>query len=275
MRIYVSCDMEGVAGIVDWQQVVPGPEFHLGCRLLQAEVNAAIDGVQASASGATFVVNDSHGGMRNLEPDEIHGEAHYIAGRHKPLYMMEGLDSSFSAAFFVGYHGSIDGAPSTLSHTYNPSAVAQVRLNGRPVGESGINGLVAKHFGVPVALISGDQHTVQQCDALFPGMEGVVVKQSTTRFAADNLHPLEARRLIAEAAGRAVQRLDQMRPPAFEEPAVLDVRFRNADLTQLATAVRGVTATGELEVSIEGDNLSVFRSFVAVLQITRDLAAER
>ena len=97
-------------------------------RLLLAEVNAAIDGA-ADAGADEFLVNDSHSSMRNLYPDELHGRASYLSGRHKPLYMMQGLDSTFDAAFFVSYHGSMGSAESTLSHTYNPNAIAEVRLN--------------------------------------------------------------------------------------------------------------------------------------------------
>jgi hypothetical protein len=137
MKIWISCDMEGVAGIVDWDQCRPGSDgYPLGCALLQDEVNAAIEG--ALAGGATeFVVNDSHSRMANLDPRKIAGRASYLSGRHKPMYMAEGLDDSFDAVFLVGYHGSISGRPSTLSHTYNPEVFAGVRVNGDYVGESG------------------------------------------------------------------------------------------------------------------------------------------
>ena len=109
MKVFISFDMEGVAGIVDWSQCrPPGQPYEEGRALLLGEVNAAIDG--ALAGGATEIVcNDSHGTMNNLNPAELHGRARYVAGRHKPLYMMEGMDASVDAVFFVGYHGSISG----------------------------------------------------------------------------------------------------------------------------------------------------------------------
>jgi D-amino peptidase len=117
-------------------------------------VNAAIDG--ALAGGATEIVcNDSHGTMNNLDPELLHGRTAYVAGRHKPLYMMEGMDPSVDAVFFVGYHGSISGGSSVLSHTYNPSVISKVSLNSAECGESGINALVALACGAPVALITG------------------------------------------------------------------------------------------------------------------------
>ena len=85
-----------------------------------------------------------------------------MSGRHKPLYMMQGLDASADVVFMVGYHGSISGESSVLSHTYNPSVVSHVTLNGVRVGESGINALVALACGVPVGLITGDRQTTRR-----------------------------------------------------------------------------------------------------------------
>ena len=206
MKVFISFDMEGVAGIVDWSQCRgPGQPYEEGRRLLLGEVNAAIDG--AMAGGATEIVcNDSHGTMNNLDPAELHGQAAYVSGRHKPLYMMQGLDATADLVFMVGYHGSISGESSVLSHTYNPAVISHVELNGVRVGESGINALVALACQAPVGLITGDQHTIAEADPFLPDAERVVVKESFTRFGAANLHPEVARELIADGARRAVER---------------------------------------------------------------------
>src|SRR6266550_9613643 len=156
MKVFLSFDMEGVAGIVDWEQCTgTSPAYEIGRRLALGEVNAAIDGaIERGATG--ILVNDSHWTMQNLPPDELHAGAAYLSGRHKPLYMMEGLDASFDAAFFVGYHGSA-GTSSVLSHTYNPNVIGAARLNGHVAGESAINALVALRFEIPIALITGDR----------------------------------------------------------------------------------------------------------------------
>ena len=164
MKVWMSLDMEGVAGIVDWEQCRPGnPAYALGCELLQAEVNAAITG--AIAGGATeIVLNDSHGRMANLDPRQVAGGARYLSGRHKPLYMMQGLDGSFDAVFFVSYHGSISAETAILSHTYNPRAVYEARLDGQVVGEAALNALVAAHYRIPIVLITGDAATAQESE---------------------------------------------------------------------------------------------------------------
>ena len=275
MKIWISLDMEGVAGIVDWEQCRPGnPGYAVGCELLQAEVNAAIEG--ALDGGATeIVLNDSHGRMANLDPRRIAGNARYISGRHKPLYMMQGLDSSFDAIFFVGYHGSISGRPSTLSHTYNPEVFTRATLDGREVGESGINALVAEHYGVPIAVVTGDQVTWAETQPYASGAVPVITKESITRGAADSLHPNESCRLIKDAAARAVRRVtDGTVPvPGIGRPATLELELGTADLADIAAWVGGVERSAERQVRIVGDDLlSIYTRFVAVTYITRQAA---
>ena len=162
MKLFLSTDFEGTSGIVAWEQIIRGNgEFEQGRQLLTDEVNAVIAG--AIEGGATeFVFNDSHHSMRNLHPQDLLGRATLITGKHKPLYMMEGLDDSFDGICFVSYHGSIGAEHAVLSHTYNPGAIWEVRINGEVVGESGINALVAAHYGVPVIFVSGDATTAQE-----------------------------------------------------------------------------------------------------------------
>ena len=273
MKVFLSTDIEGTAGIVDWQQVLgPHPEYELGRRLLLGEVNAAIDG--ALGGGATEIaVNDSHGTMQNMPPAELHGRASYISGKHKPLYMMEGLDGSFDAVFFVAYHGSIGSERAVLSHTYNPYAVYEVKLSGTVVGESAINALVALHHGVPVALVTGDRQTAEEAEGFMPGIETVVVKESITRFAAHSLHPEVACELIRAGAKRALERIGELRPPAIALPAQLDVTFLTADMAEMATWIRGVERTEIRSVRIEDDDpLRLYRTFVTVVALTRTIA---
>ena len=270
MKVFISFDMEGVAGIVDWSQCrAPGQPYEEGRRLLLGEVNAAIDG--AMAGGATEIVcNDSHGTMNNLDPAALHGQASYVSGRHKPLYMMQGLDAAADVVFMVGYHGSISGESSVLSHTYNPSVISHVSLNGVRVGESGINALVALAYGVPVGLITGDRQTAGEARPFLADAELVVVKESFTRFGASNLHPEMARAMITDGARRAVERVAGMKPPSISLPATLEVKVQTADMAEVASWVRGAERTGVRTVSIRGeDPLAMFRSFVAVTYITR------
>jgi D-amino peptidase len=271
MKVFLSSDMEGTAGVVDWAQCVgDGPEAVAGRRLLLDEVNAAIEG--ALAGGATeVVVNDSHSTMRNLPPAALAGRASYISGRHKPLYMMQGLDGSFGAILFVSYHGSV-GAPAGLSHTYNPRAVIEARLGGVVTGEAGINALVAAHYGVPVVLVTGDRSACEETAALIPGVHSAVVKEHVSRVAAHSLHPARACELIRETAEKAVASAAGARPPPLGS-ATLEVSVRTTDIAEAASWVRGVRRIGPRELRFEGEHpLAVYRSFCAAILLTRTVA---
>ena len=271
MKVFLSSDMEGTAGVVDWQQCVgDGPEAAAGRKLLLAEVNAAIEG--ALAGGATeVVVNDSHSTMRNLPADALAGGASYISGSHKPLYMMQGLDGSFDAVMFVSYHGSV-GAPAGLSHTYNPRAVIEARLGGVVTGEAGINALVAAHYGVPVVLVTGDRCACEETAALIPGVHAAVVKEHVSRLAAHSLHPARARALIRETAQRAIEGAAGASPPPVGS-ATLEISVRTTDIAEAAAWVRGVERTGPRELRFDGeDPLAVYRSFCAAILLTRAVA---
>jgi len=272
MKIFISSDMEGTAGVVDWSQCLAGnPEYEYYRGLLQDEVNASIKG--AAAAGANeFLVNDSHSSMQNMRPDKFEGNARYLSGRFKPMYMMQGLDSSYDAIFFVSYHGSMGSDGSVLSHTYNPRAIADVRLNGKVVSEAGLNALVAQSYGVPIALVTGDDITAEETRIWAPDVVAAVVKTSITRFAADSMHPVEACDLILNSAKNAISKLKTMSPPAIALPATIEITFHNSDFTNMAAWLPGTKKTGVKTVELmDEDPLSLFRRFITTVLLTRSI----
>ncbi len=158
--VFISVDMEGMAGIVHLQQVMRGmPEYERSCRLMTAETNAAVAG--ARRAGATrIVVNDSHGDMRNFLLDELDEGVEIITGADKPYSMGAGLDPTFQVAFFVGYHASVGRERAIMDHTYGGRTVYALRINGRDQSEATLNAALAGSFGVRTALITGDQATI-------------------------------------------------------------------------------------------------------------------
>ena len=274
MKVFISTDFEGVAGIVDWDQIMVGSsDYEMGRRLLLGELNAAIDG--ALTAGATeFVVNDSHSSMRNLPPDMLNGGASLITGKHKPMYMMEGLDASFDAIFFLGYHGSIGASQSVLSHTYNPRAIWEARINGEIVGESALNALVAAHYGVPIALVTGDQVTAAEARRLNPAPVCVEVKRSISRYASESLHPGVACGLIHEGARLALGEDKPPTAPVFATPIQIEITFLTADMAEMSAWLHGVRLVEDRSrtVVLEGnDPLALFRTFVTIVALTRSL----
>ena len=272
MKIYISSDMEGTAGVVDWNQCVAGNADYPYYRgLLQNEINASIEG--AMAAGATeFLLNDSHSAMQNLYPDRLAGNARYLSGKHKPLYMMQGLDSSYDAIFFISYHGSMSSESSVLSHTYNPRAISEIKINGQIASEAGLNCLVAQHYGVPVVLVSGDETTEIETQAWSPDVRAAVVKKSVSRFAADNMHPTEACELIKAKAEEAIKSLASFKAPKIELPATIEITFHNGDFAEQATWIPGTVRTGAKTVSLtDNDGLNLFRRFIATVYLSRTI----
>jgi D-amino peptidase len=272
MKIYISSDMEGTAGVVDWTQCLHGnPEYGYYRDLLQNEINASIEG--ALAAGATeFLVNDSHSSMQNLKPATLAGKARYLSGKHKPMYMMQGLDSSFDAIFFVSYHGSMSSEGSVLSHTYNPRAIADIKLNGKIVSEAGLNSLVAQHYGVPIVLVTGDETTRIETELWSPDVRSAVVKESVSRLAANSMHPVEACELIKAKAKDAVTNLSSIRKPDIKLPATIEISFHNGDFAEQATWIPGTTRTGAKTVELtDTDPLALFKRFITTVFLSRTI----
>src|SRR5689334_11273004 len=193
MRVYISVDMEGVAGVVHESQTDPvtpafAAEYARFRRLMTAEANAAVEG--ALAAGATRVlVNDSHWFMRNLLAEELHPGAELVSGDPKPRSMMQGIDEQggFDAALFIGYHARAGTRNAILDHTY-ADRIHDVRLNQQPVGELGLNAALAGLHGVPVGLVSGDSAVAAEAkDLLGEGVATVIVKAAVSRHAAKSV----------------------------------------------------------------------------------------
>ena len=272
MKIFISSDMEGTAGVVDWNQCIAGnPEYTYYRGLLQNEINASING--ALAGGAKeFLVNDSHSAMQNLWPDKLAGNARYLSGKHKPLYMMQGLDSSYDGIFFVSYHGSMSSESSVLSHTYNPRAISDVRINGEVASEAGLNALVAQAYGVPIILVTGDDVTEVETRMWSPDVQAAVVKTSVTRFAADSMHPTAACDLIFEKAKEAILNLKSIAAPKIALPATIEITFHNGDFANMASWLPGTKRTGIRTVELTDENpLELFQRFITTVLLTRSI----
>lgn len=271
MKILVSADMEGVAGVVQWDQVDPGkPDYDWARRLMLGEVNAAVAGA-FEGGAAEVVVNDSHYTMRNLFPHGLDRRARLISGSLKALSMVEGLqDGGFAAAFFVGYHGAAAG-PGVLGHTYSSATVHELKLNGRPAGEVTVNAAAAGALGVPVALVSGDAAAVDEArDVLGPAVETVAVKAARSRYSALSLHPEAAREAVRAAAARAVRRAPALRPWLPDPPYVFEVCFLDAAMAEAALLLPGAERADPTTVRFaHADYLVAFKAMRALLTLAR------
>jgi D-amino peptidase len=252
-KVYISVDLEGISGINGDDQTSAGAaEFGRARKLMAEDANAAIRG--AFEGGATDVlVNDSHGGQRNLLPEDLDPRARLISHSFKRHGMMEGLDESFDAIIFVGYHAKADSPRGVFAHT-GSGVVRDVQINGQSLGEGGMNALLARWYGVPVVVVTGDDVAVEQQKETVPGVRTVTVKRAINGRAVE-LRPLtEARREIQLAAKEGVA---AARKPARERLAAYNVRmqFRNFTIPEVATAFREVRPVAPDTVEFSRDSM--------------------
>jgi D-amino peptidase len=228
LRVFISADMEGIAGVVNQAQLGPGEfEYELARRLMTGEVNAAIDG--ALAAGATAItVADSHGNALSLLPTELNRMARLIRSWPRPLEMMEGVEQGFDAAVFVGYHAAINTPGAVRAHTISSRRFFDVRLDGRRASEGLLNAAIAGHFGVPVVFVSGDDVAVEQVRrAVDPNMVTAAVKRGIGYHSADSLLPEAARDLIRNGVRQGVEQRARVKPFTLSRPVRLELSFKN------------------------------------------------
>ena len=226
-KVFISVDMEGIAGVVTNEQLGPaGFEYQRFREFMTAEAIAAIEG--ARAAGATdIVVADSHGNMQNLLVERLPADVTVVRGPVRPLGMMQGIDSSFHAVVFIGYHSATTNLAGVRAHTFASARYTSVELNGSPAAESTFNAALAGHFGVPVVAISGDESAVAELVAIAPGAASAVVKQSVGFHAAQTRTPAAAQAMIREAVRTGVARRSEVRPYRLQAPYRLDLGFKS------------------------------------------------
>lgn len=269
MNVYISVDMEGVAGVSHEDQTDPinpahAVEYARFRRLMTAEANAAIEGA-LEAGASRVLVNDSHWLMRNLLAEELHEAAELLASGPKWLSMMEGVDGGFQAVCCIGYHAMAGTRHATIDHTYT-DRIHQVKLNGQPVGELAINAAVAGTFGVPVAVVSGDQALAAEARLLLPSVEAVVVKHAVSRFATRSVSPAEARRRIRAGVKAGLSRTHA--PLRLASPVTLEVEFALTQHADNAELVPGCERRdGRTLVYTHPEYREVFRAFRAMYNL--------
>lgn len=270
MNLYVSSDMEGVAGVCAWEQVearTPHPEYEIYRRYYTHEVAAAIEGARAAGT-RHVLVNDSHGPMRNLLLDELPSDVRIIFGNRKPFSMVQGADGDFGGAFFIGYHGGAGDADAVLCHTYTPSVIYGVHVNGMRCSEATLNAALLGYLRVPVLLVTGDRTTVTGLQAQLPWVRGVIVKDSIGNFAANSMLPAAARRAIRQEAEAAVRNAAQAQVFRFDAPITLDVQLVTAAQAHLVATIPGFERTGPRSVRFTHDDYAVvFKAFVATWRL--------
>jgi D-amino peptidase len=271
LKVFISVDMEGIAGVVNGDQTSSaGKDYGIARRWMTEEVNAAIRG--AMQAGATeIVVNDSHGSMRNVVISGLDTRAYLITGSPKPLSMMQGIDETYDAVFLIGYHARAGSKDGVLDHTYSGGTVYSIKVNDMELGEAEQNALIAGCFDVPIVLVTGD-HTVcgQVKKSLGEGVETAMVKEGIGRYAAKSLTPKAAQDLIEKKAKLALDNRKNVEPFKLRPPYRFELTYLRSSMADGGELIPQVKRTGPRKVEFETDDYiegyKLFRALVALAQ---------
>ena len=266
LKVLISADMEGITGVVNSDHVSSsGKDYNRARAWMTGDVNAAVEG--ALQAGATeIIVNDSHGGMRNILLEKLHPMAELISGSPKPFGMMQGLDATVDAVVFIGYHAKIGTGHAILAHTMSSARVFDIRINGESMNEGSLNAYLAGYFDVPVVFVSGDKAAVDQMRAIVnPDMPGVAVKEAYGRQAARNLSLEKAHDLIRRGVAQALAQRDRMKLYKTRGRVKLEMEFYRADYADQLDLIPGVTRTDGRTVEYIGEDFAVIYKLMRAL----------
>lgn len=262
LKLFISVDMEGVVGVVTADQLGPdGFEYQRAREWMTGELLAAIDA--AREEGVTeFVIADSHGNGENLLIDRLPEDVLVVRSWPRPLGMMQGIDSSFDAAVFLGYHSGTSNPEGVRAHTFSSARLADLRLNGRSVPEGGVNAAIAGHFGVPVIMVSGDDAAVEQIQSVIGDVEGAVVKWHYSFHSAKTMTPAASYKLIGETIKKALRRMDDFETFEVSIPVTLDVRFKNYRPSQILAYLPIVEQTDSHSIRYVAEDMVAVSKFL-------------
>jgi D-amino peptidase len=271
LKVYISVDMEGISGVVSVEQTTPGtPEYAAAKKWMADDANAAIEG--ALRAGATdVVVNDSHGSMRNIDPGDLNPKAVLISGSPKPQAMMQGIDETYNAVLFVGYHAAAGTQDAVLDHTISGSVVQSVKVNGVELPELGLNAALAGVYNVPVVFVSGDVAVCRQAKVIL-GNEVVTapVKDGIGRTAARLVPFAEARRGIRDRVADALHKLGRVKPFKVAAPCQFELQFYTSAQADMAMYIPGVQRLNARTVAFQADDylkgFKLLRGLIALAQ---------
>jgi len=261
LKVFISVDMEGLCGVVNWEEVNrEGKDYEYFRKIMAKETNAAIVGA-IEAGAAEIIVRDSHGSGRNIIPEMLIKHAKLIrdwSGGTKG--MMEGIDKTFDAVIFIGYHGKAGTPDATLEHTMSGS-VMDVSINGVSLPEAGINALIAGYYNVPVVFLSGDLAICKQATDLFGELETVAVKEGIGK-AALNLHPDVACEKIKKGVKTALSNLSGFEPYKLKPPYKMALTLKKEELVHEKSFYPGAERTGDWELTYKSNDLmDVIKAF--------------
>jgi D-amino peptidase len=266
LKVYISVDMEGVAGVVTADQLLPsGFEYERFRHFMTDETLAAVRAAKEAGAGE-IVVSDSHGNGENLLIEEFPKDVRIVRAWPRHGGMMAGLDSSFSAALFVGYHASTTNPKGVRAHTFSSAHYTRVALNGNAVTEGEYNAAYAGAKGVPVIFASGDDAAMEEIKSRLGNIEIVETKKSLSFHSAETLTPAASCDKIYSGVKSALARLHDFKPYVIKTPVTLEITFKNYTPAELLSYLRSVQRVDSHTIRFVGrdmDEVDDFEEFVA------------
>ncbi len=268
MRVLVSVDMEGIAGVTAPADIRPGnAEYERNRVLMTDEASAAVRGVLIHDPDASVVVVDAHAAFRNILAERLDRRATLMRGEPRVHGMLTGIEAGVDAVCLVGYHGRAGTPRSLLAHTVSGGTIAAVRCNGVELGEIGLNAALAGQFGAVTVLATGDDTVAREADAIVPGITTVTVKWARGTRAAESLHPDEACARIEAAATAALATRHECTPMKIEGAVDLEVDVLRPHMTQRAGMIPGVELRAPLTLGITAPDFASAYDLIDVFAV--------
>ena len=264
-KVYISVDMEGVAGVVTSDQLLPGSfEYERFRRFMTDETLAAVRAAQ-NAGAAEIVVSDSHGNGENLLIDAFPNNVRIVRSWPRHGLMAAGLDSTFQAALLIGYHASASSSTGVRAHTFSSASYARVALNGQDVSEGAWVAAQAGALGVPVVFASGDDAMTRELKQKLGDIETVETKHSLGFHSALTLTPQESVARIEAGVATALARLGKMKPYVLSKPIRLEVTFKNYMPAEVLAYLRSVERVNAHSILFVGRDMDEVTDFMVVV----------
>ncbi|SCX91163.1 M55 family metallopeptidase [Alkaliphilus peptidifermentans] len=262
MKIFISVDMEGIWGLSAKGHVSKeSNEYSRTRSLMLQETNWAIEAL--FKNGATeVVVNDSHDSMDNIMIEGLDPRASLITGQFKPFSMMEGIDETFDGVMFIGYHSRMGTENGIYNHTYSGKTIEKIIINGKELGEAGINAGVAGYYGVPILVVSGDDKLALQIKEEIGDVEAIVVKKAISRFCAHNIPMNSVKEQYCSIIEKAIKNITQYPVLTYEGEINIEVTYNMEIMAEQATLIPGVIRKNPKTIVISSsDYISLFKLF--------------
>lgn len=275
MKIYISVDMEGLAGIVHFSQ--EKEEQARFRKAMHNQLQWVIEAIQKSDKNheiEEITIADSHGSGMNLDYDflsDLDDRIYLISGSPRVNYMMPLLDESYDAVFFVGYHGGVGALNANMDHTYALSIIHRFKINGKEMSETQINAAFAGEFNVPVACIIGDSGLEKEVQEVMPWVHYVKTKESISRFSAKYYPKKTIQKNTLEAVQNALSEdLNTIPRFTFEKPYNVEIEFNFGSQLDLAMTIPNITIIDGRTIAFTShDYKELFNQIMMIVSIVR------